>query len=51
MNTRSSKINPSAQKRDFQGLFKKTCGSLIHYTVDNNETLKEQFSDLKKRRE
>ena len=51
MNTRSSRIHPPAQKRDFQGRFKKTCGSLIHDIVDSNETLKEQFLDLKKKEE
>ena len=50
MDTRSSIINPLAQKRDFQGQFKKTCGSLIHDIVDNNETLKEQLLDLKKKK-
>ena len=50
INTRSSRINPPAQKRDFQGWFKKACGSLIHDIVDNNETLKEQFLYLKKKK-
>ena len=51
MDTRSSIINPLAQKRDFQGQFKKTYGPLIHDIVDNNETLKEQLLDLKKKEE
>ena len=51
MDTRSSIINPLAQKRDFPGQFKKTCGSLIHDIVDNNETLEEQLLDLKKKKE
>ena len=49
MNTRSSRINPPVQKRDFQGRYKKTCRSLIHDIVDNNETMKAQFLDLKKK--
>ena len=50
MNTRSSRINPPVQKRDFQGRFKKTCGSLIHDIVDSNATLKEQIRKIRKLR-
>ena len=50
LNRRSRRLNPEASRRDIQGRFKRTCGSLIHNPLLDDDQQEESFLDLRQRK-